>query len=161
MTPENLEHKRRFAPKGKVKVIQGSITSPHGGGLHFILNIATLAGKTDKNPLYPIFDKRWRQVKQDAKLWWINKNGQYKLGAVNQTVVQSDAWVLHMLCQDEEGEVSLPGLNACLKEVCKQAIYEHASVHVSQLLVEAIPELPELLNKHLVDEGVSVFYYQG
>ena len=109
--------------------------------------------------IHPLFDKKWKKVKEEAKGWYNTRTGAYKLGAVNTTAVQSDTWVIHMLCQDAELKTDTTALQNCLKEVCKQAKYERATVHVSSLLVNAIPELSDLLTKELVDQGVSVCYY--
>lgn len=154
------EEKNKFQLSGKVKVIKGSILTPHDAGLRFVLNINNLAGKVD-SPLYAIFDKKWPKVKQEAKGWYNARTGAYKLGAVPlTTAVQSDVWILHLLCQDAELKTSEAGLTACLKELCKMAKYERASVHVSSLLPELVPELSESLQKELVDKGVSVSYYE-
>jgi hypothetical protein len=40
------------------------------------------------------------------------------------------------------------------------AKYERASIHVSTLLTDSIPELQESLTKELVENGVSVYYYE-
>jgi len=160
MKSENIAPKNLFAQKGKVKVIKGSILMPENAGLRFILNIVNTAGKTDSNPLYPLFDKKWRKVKEDAKGWWANKTGAYKLGAVNQTAVNSDVWVIHMLCQNDDGTVDASGLKACLTKVCAQAKYEKATVHISTLLTSQIPEFAGLLNSELIENGVSVNLYE-
>ena len=158
MSQEQPE-KNKFLQPGRVKVIQGSILTPHNAGLRFVLNVNNLAGKAE-SPLYPLFDKKWARVKQEAKGWYNTRTGAYKLGAVNNTAVQSDTWVMHLLCQDEELQTDAKALQACLKEVCKMAKYERASVHVSTLLTDAVPELTDLLQSELVDNGVSVSYYE-
>ena len=149
----------KFKVKGKVKLIKGSILTPEDAGLRFILNVNNLAGKSE-SPLYPLFDKKWQKVKVESRGWYVNKTGAYKLGATNTTPVQSDVWVIGMLCQDEDLKTDLTGLEACLKKVCASAKYEKASLHVSNLLCAAIPELQDLITKHLVNEGVSVSYYE-
>lgn len=149
----------RFQPAGKTKVIKGSILCPENAGLRFVLSTNNLAGKTDNHPLYPLFEKKWRKVKEEARGWWATKTGAYKLGVVNTTAVQSDTWVIHMLCQDEQQKTDTVALDKCLKEVCKMAKYERASVHVSNLLTNAVPELVASLKTHLVDQGVSVYFY--
>jgi hypothetical protein len=153
------EKKNAFQPQGRVKVIQGSILTPHDAGLRFVLNITNTAGKAE-SPLYPLFDKKWARVKSEAKGWYNTRTGAYKLGAINQTAVQSDTWVIHLLCQDDELTTSTDGLTVCLKEVCKLAKSERASVHVSTLLTDAVPELTDLLQKELVEKGVAVSYYE-
>ena len=76
------------------------------------------------------------------------------------TAVQSDTWVIHMLCQNDDLETDVKSLAECLKKVATSAKYEKATVHVSTLLTEAIPELQDLLTEHLVENGVSVSYYE-
>jgi len=153
------ESKNQFQPQGRVKVIQGSILMPHDAGLRFILNINNMVGKAE-NPLYPIFDKKWPRVKQDAKGWYNTRTGAYKKGALNTSCVQSDVWIIHCLVQDEELKTDLAAFETCLKEVCKMAKYEKASLHISTLLVEAVPELQELVQKHITSNGINVSYYE-
>lgn len=153
------EEKNRFQPQGRVKLIKGSILAPENAGLRFVLIVNNMVGKPE-NPLYDLFDKKWKKVKEEAKGWYNTRTGAYKLGAVNTTAVQSDTWVIHMLCQDEELKTNGDALGKCLDEVCKSAKYERATVHVSTLLTSAIPELQDLLNKHLVEKGVSVSFYE-
>jgi hypothetical protein len=149
----------RFQQAGRVKIVQGSILTPENAGLRFVLNINNMAGKPE-SPLYALFDKKWPRVKAEAKGWYNTRTGAYKLGAVNTTAVQSDVWVVHMLCQGEDLQTDQAGLEKCLKEVCKMAKYERATVHVSSLLVSAVPELQEMLNTQLVDQGVAVSFYE-
>lgn len=148
-----------FQQQGRVKVINGSILAPENAGLRFVLNVANMVGKAE-GPLYPLFDKKWPTVKKEVKGWFNARDGKYKLGAVNTTAVQSDTWVLNLLCQDADLQTSTDGLTTCLKEVCKMAKYERASVHVSTLLTGALPELTDQLTKELVENGVSVYYYE-
>ena len=149
----------KFQPQGKVKVIKGSILAPENAGLRFVLSLNNLSGKIDDNRLYKIFDKKWKKVKEEARGWYATKTGAYKLGALNVTAVQSDTWVIHMLCQDESLTTSVSALENCLKQVCAKAKYEKASVHVSSILVEEIPELKDLLTKLIVAEGVNLLIY--
>lgn len=149
----------KFQPQGKVKLINGTILAPEHAGLRFVLSINNLSGRTDDHPLYPIFEKKWKKVKEEAKGWYATKTGAYKLGAINVTAVQSDTWVIHMLCQDETLQVSEKALEDCLKQVCSKAKYEKASVHVSSVLLDTIPSLKDNLIKHLMSEGVSISIY--
>lgn len=150
----------RFQPQGKTKLIKGSILAPENAGLRFVLSVNNTQGKVEGNPLLPLFDKKWKQVRQETKGWYANKTGAYKLGAINTTAVQSDTWVIHMLCQGDDLTVDAKGLEECLKKVCASAKYERATVHVSTVLTDAIPELNELLTKQLVENGVSVYFYE-
>jgi ABC-type Zn2+ transport system substrate-binding protein/surface adhesin len=40
------------------------------------------------------------------------------------------------------------------------AKYERATVHVSNILTDAVPEINDLLTTELVDQGVAVCFYQ-
>lgn len=150
--------KNKFQQLGRVKIVKGSILSPENAGLRFVLSVTNLVGKME-SPLYPLFDKKWPKAKQEARGWYVNKTGAYKLGAVNTTAVQSDTWIIHLLCQDDKLNVQADALKTCLKEVCKMAKYERATVHVSNLLTEAAPEMTDLLDSELVQQGVSVSFY--
>jgi hypothetical protein len=156
---KNQDSMRAFQPKGRTKLIKGSILAPENAGLRFVLSFANMAGKSE-NVLYPIFEKKWKKVREEARGWFTTKTGAYKLGAVNTTAVQSDTWVIHLLCQDDELKTDSKGLEDCLKKVCAMAKYEKASVHVSTLLTDSVPELLPLLNSQLVDQGVSVYFYE-
>jgi len=151
--------KNPFLKPGTVKIVQGSIVNPQNGGLRFVLSVTNMVGKTE-GPFYPVIEKKWPKVKQEAKGWYNTRTGKYALGAVNTTAVQSDVWVLHLLCQDDELQTDLAALHTCLKEVCKMAKYERASVAVSSVLTEAIPELTTVLGTELVEQGVSVTFYE-
>ncbi len=157
---DNKETVNRFKPQGKTKVIRASILAPENAGLRFVLSVTNLAGKPDGNPLYGLFEKKWRKVREEARGWFATQTGAYKLGAINTTAVQSDTWVIHLLCQDKELQTSVDGLRKCLKEVTKMAKYERATVHVSNLLTAAVPELNDLLKEELVQEGVNVYFYE-
>lgn len=150
----------KFQSPGKFKVVKGSILAPHNAGLRLVLSISNLAGKVEDNPLYSIFNNKWSRVKVEARGWYTNKTGAYKLGATYTTAVQSDTWVVHLLAQNQDLTTDLVGLEACLKEVRKMAKYEHASVHLSDLLVKSIPELPQMLTDQLINYGISVSVYQ-
>lgn len=149
----------RFQPLGKTKLVKGSILTPENAGLRFVLSVNNTAGKSE-NPLFPLFDKKWKQVKSESKGWYNTRTGAYKLGAVRELAVQSDVWVINMLCQNDNIVTDVKALEDCLKKVCAMAKYERATIHVSTLLTDAIPELQGLLGEQLVKNGVSVYYYQ-
>ena len=155
----NVTDMNMFQPKGRTKLIKGTILAPENAGLRFVLSVNNMAGKPE-NPLFSIFDKKWKQVRQESRGWFATRTGAYKLGVINTTAVQSDTWVIHMLCQDEDVKVDLPALESCLKKVTDMAKYEKASVHVSSVLVELIPEITDLLNSHLINKGISVYFYE-
>jgi len=157
---ENMKATKTFQLKGAVKIIKGSITTPEMGGLKFILSPINLAGKPEGNPLLPVFDKKWSKVRADARGVFAQKTGAYKFGFISELAVQSDVWIIHCLCQNEDLKTDIKALEECLKKVTGRALYEKASIHVSSVLIKAIPELPELVDKFCVEKGVSVFYYE-
>lgn len=148
----------KFQNPGNVKTVKGSILAPHNAGLRFVLNSFSLSGKPEGD-LFALFDKKWSRVRSESRGWYATRQN-FKLGAVNSTAVQSDTWVLTMLVKSEEGELNETALDACLKKVCDMAKYEKATVHVSSLLTEEIPVLAEKLNAALIDNGVSVVFYE-
>lgn len=150
----------RFIQPGRTKVIRGSILAPENAGLRFVLSINNMEGKPEGNPMLPTFDKKWPKVRAEARGWYATKTGTYKLGAVNTTAVQSDTWVIHMLCQDKDLTVHTDALEKCLNEVAKMAKYERATVHVSTILTNSVPDLTNLLTTCLVQRGVSVNFYE-
>jgi hypothetical protein len=152
--------KNQFQQPGRVKVVKGSILTPEMAGLRFILSVNNLLGKPEGNPLLPIFEKKWPKVKQESRGWYATKTGSYRLGALNETALQSDIWLIHMLCQKEDLTVDAAALKTCLKEVCKKAKYERASIAVSTILTDLIPEMTNLLQSELVEQGVSVLFYE-
>ena len=156
----NDKQPNKFQQPGRVKTIKGSILAPENAGLRFVLSVNNLAGKNEGNPMLPIFDKKWPKVKAESRGWYATRTGAYKLGAINTTAVQSDTWVIHMLCQGEDLQVDDTGLTKCLKEVTKMAKYERATVHVSTVLINSIPELTNLLKSEVIDQGVAVSFYE-
>lgn len=148
----------KFAPKGKTKVVKGSILAPENAGLRFVLNSFGLSGKPEGN-LFALFDKKWSRVRSEARGWYATRQN-FKLGQINTTAVQSDTWILTMLVKNEDGVLDDTALNTCLKKVCDMAKYERATVHISDLLTEELPTLKDKLEAALVDNGVSVVYYE-
>lgn len=158
LQPEDSK-KNKFQVQGSFKEIKGSILNPHHAGLRFVLSVNNMAGKLEC-PIYPLIDKKWGKVKSEARGWYVNKTGAYKLGATMTTAVQSDVWVIHMLCQDESLVTHTDALKECLKKVAATAKYEKASVHVAKVLCDSIPDLQDLLKSELLDNGVSVLCYE-
>lgn len=155
-----MENTNKFQALAKTKTIQGSILNPHNAGLRFVLSVNNLAGKPEGNPLLPLFDKKWKKVREESRGWYSNKTGAYKLGSISTTATQSDTWIINMLCQDESLNVNIKGLEDCLKAVQKLAKYEKATIHISDILVKAVPELVKLVESTLLNNGVSVYFYE-
>lgn len=149
----------KFQTLGRVKTVNGSVLNPEMAGLRFVLSVNNLAGKAEGNPLLPLFDKKWKKVREESRGWFVNQTGAYKVGVINPLAVNSDIWVIQMLAQGKDLKTDLIGLEGCLKEVCKLAHSEKASVHISSILTDAIPELSDLSKKLLVEQGVSVHFY--
>jgi len=152
------QERDKFAPKGKTKVVKGSILAPENAGLRFVLNSFSLSGKPEGD-LFALFDKKWSRVRSESRGWYATRQN-FKLGAINTTAVQSDTWVQTMLVKNEDGVVDEVALDACLKKICEMAKYERATVHVSNLLTEELTTLADKLNTALVDKGVSVVFYE-
>lgn len=150
----------RFKVTGKTKLINGSILAPFNAGLRFVLSVNNEVGDPKGNPLLALFDKKWKTVRAESRGWFATKTGAYKLGAINTSAVQSDTWVIHMLCQDKDLKTDVKGLQDCLKKVCTNALYEKATVHVSTILCKSMPELKPLLESELVANGVNVYFYE-
>jgi hypothetical protein len=148
----------KFVQKGKVKVVKGSILTPEYAGLRLIINFVNSSGKPE-GPLYQIFDKKWKKIKEETKGWYASRVN-FKLGEVSTIAVQSDTWVINCLCQDELMAVQEKALDNCVKKISDMAKNEKASVHVSSLLLQSYPELMNKLNKNLVDVGINVSVYE-
>jgi len=150
-----------FKQLGKLKNINGSILRPENTGLALILSTANLEGKVE-SPMIKLFDKRWFKVREDIKGWWATRTGEYKYGAIKNLAVQSDIWIVHMLFQsvtDNNVSSNLEALEECLKKVYAMAKYESATVHISSLLIDVVPELKDLATKYLINNGISTYFY--
>jgi hypothetical protein len=157
---QDRDGNKRFQQPGRVKTINGTILQPQNAGLRFVLNIANTAGKVD-GPLYKILDKKWPKIKQEVRGSFATKTGSYKLGSIaNNLAIQSDVWAISILCQDDKQVTDLEAVKKCLKEVCKLATDEKASVHISTVLTDEIPELEGLVTQELVTNGIAVLYYK-
>lgn len=150
---------KQFRPAGKVKTIKGTVIQPESAGLKLVLNIINTKGKAE-HTLYPIFDKKWKRVKEDAKGFYNTRTGAYKLGALYTTAVQSDVWVIHCVVQGDDLKIDANGVNLAFKELLKMAKEEKASVHISSLLSDLDPVIQSAAQEQLVANGVNVSYYQ-
>lgn len=147
----------KFKKLGKTKLIKGSILHPEASGLSMIMTAAPASGKPDDG-LYNLLDTKWRNAKAELKGWY-QYHVNYKLGNIQDTAVNSDIWIMHCLFVNDKGKVDEKALDECLKKLCQKALYEKATVHVSTLLTKAIPTLEPKIAKSLIENGVSVFYY--
>lgn len=148
----------KFNVQGKAKQVSASVLNPLNAGLRFIINVCAQSGKYD-SPLDTLLSKRWVKVREDYKGWYATQHN-FKPGLLNTTAVSSDTWVVNMLVKDKDNNVSDVALKTAAKKLSDLSKYEHASVHVSNLLVKEMPELMDLLKTHLLDEGVNVYFYE-
>lgn len=147
-----------FAPKGRVKQVSGSITQPENAGLRLVFVPFDMSGKvTESNKLANVLAKRWSRVIAEYK-GWFGSRANFKLGEINSISVQSDIWIVQGLCLDDKG-VNKVALEACTKKLLALLKYEKASLHISNLLTETLPEFVELVDK-VSNDGVSVYCYK-
>lgn len=149
----------KFKRVGKLKNSEGTVINPEAGGLKIILSFSNLNGNSD-GPLFDVLGKKWKQVSKENRMWYINKTGSYKLGAVLSTAVQSDVWVVHMLCQKKDMSVDESALEQCIKQLLILAKSNKASFHVSSILLDIHPKLKDLITDLILDEGFDITIYK-
>jgi hypothetical protein len=147
----------KFISPGKVKQVNATILAPELAGLRLVLNACGQNGKFESQ-LATVLTKKWAKVREDYKGWYASQHN-FKMGAINTTAVSSDTWVVNLLVEDKEGKVDPVVLETAVKKVADLAHYEHASVHISNLLVNQLPTIQPLLTKYLVETGTNVFFY--
>jgi len=150
--------KNKFMPVGKSKLIEGTIITPELANLCLVVVPVGISGKPE-NPVYDILEKKWKNVKADVKGWHAS-NRDFKPGDVHALPVQSDVWCVSMLCLDKEGALDEKALVKCVKGLLKMAKEEKASVHISTITLDEMPQLGDLVAEHLLDNGVNAYFYQ-
>jgi hypothetical protein len=163
MDKTNEMKKNPFVQYGKTKVVEGSILQPELSGLRLIM---VPMGEPQKDvkydlaqfPLYKTLERKWKQSRSEAKGWRAEGVG-FKLGNIKTTLVQSDTWLVHCLMYNADGTLDEKAFTSCLKKVADLAKAEKASVHVSAMVVEAMPQLTEVLKTQFVETGTSVYFY--
>lgn len=148
--------------KAKIKLCGNLLLETETSALKIVLNVCNVSSDKFKPKQYrtaALLNNRWKKVAELDRSFSYTRN--FKLGEVNTSAVQSDVWVVSMVCQ-EEGKTSLDHLKTCLKKVADMAKYERGYVHVSHLLFEDVPELTnDLLKEFFVDKNVNVFVYKS
>mgnify|MGYP001559346668 CR=1 FL=1 len=91
---------------------------------------------------------------------WYSNHIDFKLGSLHTTAVQSDVWLVHALCIDKTGKVDAKAVTACVKKIAVMARYERASVHVSTLVTDEMPEVMDMMNVEMIEKGTSVYFYE-
>jgi len=147
----------RFIQAGRAKQLNGTVTAPEQAGLKFVLNAVSQNGEF-KAPLDTLLTKRWSKTKEDYKGWYATQHN-FKMGSLHDTAVASDTWVVSMLVKDKDGVVDTVALATAMKKLTAMCKYEHASVHVSNLLLADVPALGDLIKTALLDEGINVYFY--
>ena len=148
----------KFTIPGKVKQLNATIVAPELAGLRLVLNACAQNGKFE-TPLETLLTKRWSKVKTDYKEWYATQHN-FKPGSLHSTAVASDTWTVSMLVKDKDGVVSEDAVKLAVKKLAVMVKDERgSSLHVSNLLVAEIPQLPELLMTNIVEAGVNVYYY--
>lgn len=150
--------KNKFMPVGKSKLIEGTIITPELANLCLVVVPVSMMGKPE-NSVYGILEKKWKNVKADVKGWHAS-NRDFKLGDIHELCVQSDVWVVSILCLDKEGVLDEKALAKCMKNLLKMTKDEKASVHISMITVDEMPQIGDLVQEHLLDNGVNVYFYQ-
>jgi hypothetical protein len=147
----------KFLQPGRAKHLAATITAPEQAGLKFVLNAVAQNGEF-KAPLDTLLTRRWSKTKEDYKGWYATQHN-FKMGMLHDTAVASDTWVVSMLVKDKDGNVDATALAAAMKKLTAMCKYEHASVHVSNLLLADVPALGDLIKTTLLDEGINVYFY--
>ncbi len=158
MTQNNGMSANKFVTSGKTKLVQGSILMPELGNLRLLVVPSSMTGKPEGG-LYTLLEKKWKTAKAEFKGWYAQQMD-FKLGSIRTTAVQSDTWLVHCLCVDVKGKVDEKALKACVTKLAAMAKYERASVHVSTLVTDQMPEIMDLLNVEMIEKGTSVYFYQ-
>jgi hypothetical protein len=147
----------KFSPKGKVRTVNASITQTNTSSLALVLVAIGMDGKVD-SPTYTTLGKKWSKIPAEGKGWYHSQH-QFRLGQIQNTAIQSDCQVLHMLCLKADGTCDTKALGECFKKVQAEAKSNAASIHVSSLLTTQVPAMSDHLDD-LLRQGVNVFLYQ-
>jgi hypothetical protein len=148
----------KFVLPGKTKIVNGTILAPENAGLRIIFNLVAQDGKYEGN-LDKLLNKRWANVRGDYRSWYASQFN-FKLGQSTTTAVASDCWVVQALVKDKDGKVDVKSLNMAVNALRRQAREDGASVHISEFLCDEVPELREMAQTLLVEEGVNVYFYK-
>lgn len=148
----------KFVKPGKTKQVNATVLAPENAGLRIILNLCGQNGKFDKD-FDKLLTKRWARVKLDYSEWHATQHN-FKLGMLNtNAAVASDIWVVNALVRDKNDKLDDKALDAAVKKVGELCKYENASLHVSNMLVDNVSSLKELLFKHVLENSINVYFY--
>jgi hypothetical protein len=147
----------KFLTNGKTKLVKGSILNPELGNLRLIFVPCSQSGLPNTR-LHHLLETKWKQTNVELKGWRAS-NINFKLGSIQTTAVQSDTWIVHALCMNDNNETDEKALATCVKKLSDLAKYEKGSVHVSMLTVEENPTIGDLFLTKCIENGVSVYFY--
>lgn len=148
----------KFSPKGSVRECVGSVLNPEYGGLKLILAVTSQSGKYS-SPSYDALGKRWVKVRTDYREAFVNQQD-LKLGKVNTSPVNSDAWVAQAVCLDKKEKLDKDALTLCIQNLIKVAKDEKGSVHVSSELLDEVKGLSKLLPL-ITEAGINIYLYKA
>lgn len=149
----------KFMVPGKMQQAPAgaSILCPINSGLRMIVNFVSLGPKFDQK-LDKMLERVWNRVRQDYFSWSGDIRG-FKLGAIKDTLVASDLMILNLLVRDEEGIIDADALEKALQNLSGFAKTEKGSIHISQLLIDEVPALKDLVKKYISDAGIHCYFY--
>lgn len=145
---------------GKMQQVPGgqSVIAPINAGQRIIMNFVSEGPKFDQK-LDKMIERVWKRVRDDY-FGWASDLKNFKSGAIKDTVVASDTYVVNMLVRDKNNVVNSSALEKALEQLSKFAKSEKCSVHISELLVEEVPALKPLVQKHIAANGINCYFYE-
>lgn len=152
----------RFTPMGKMQQAPAgaSVLSPINAGTRMIVNFVSLGPSKFDQKLDKMLERIWNKVRQDYFAWSGDIRG-FKLGSIKDTLVNSDIMILSLLVRDKDGIVDAAALEKALQNLAAFAKYEKGSIHVSELLIEEVPALKELVKKYIAETGINCYFYDS
>ena len=154
-----LPFSNKFTPSGKMQDVSGvSIISPMNSGTRIIVNFVSQGPSKFDQPLDKMLERVWRTVRTDY-FSWSGDFRTFKMGSVKDTLVASDIMILSLLVRDKEGIVNAEALELGLKNLAAFCKFEKGSVHISELLIQEVPALKELVKKHIAETGIHCYFY--
>ena len=150
------QEKVNFGLQGRIKECHGSSLNPVNAGLKMIVSFCSQSDKYE-SPFYNMLIKRFGKVHSDFREWFVMQN--LKFGTVNTTAVNSDTWIMSLVCLDKKNKLDKAALEDCLKKVIEMAVYERFSLHISEMLLKEAPHLKKLLPT-ISNAGVNVYLYK-
>ncbi len=147
----------KFTTPGRVKKAKSSIATPENAGLRIIFSTCSQDLK-HKSGLFSLLAKRWARVNEEYKEWFATQQD-FKLGSIRSCAVGSETWVVQGLCFDKQGKLDQKAFEGCVKKLMALAHYENASIHISDLLFEEVPEAEKLLTDQVPADGLLLYLY--